>query len=395
MNIFLCFLLLFSVAFGAQVDEIPNPAATDAWLVDQAGILSGEESTRISVLAESMYRDMGVDLVLVTVPEVEGGAVKELATALFNEWRPGDPEANNGVLILFSLGDRRLEMETGYGLESLLPDGWLGTMQQQYMVPAFKEGEYGKGLVQGIEQVDARLRLNPVAARLGAPAPVYDPNPPDPYDPYAYQATEYNPWLDSELMPIYGGAGGGLILIGGATFYIRRRRRVCRAHTPAVRMELLPESEEDAHLSDGQTMEENLGAVKHDVYMCPECSAVKTFSRSLLFSGYGRCPECAHRTASTARSTLVAPSYSHGGKVQISVSCQQCGHSSTKMRSTPKKTRPSSNSSSNSSFGSSSRSSGGRSSSSSSSGGRSSSRSSSSRRGGGGRSGGGGAGSSW
>ena len=402
MSVLLAIWMFCSLAFGAQVDQIPNPASQDAWLTDQAGVLSAEESRRISAMAESMYQDMGVDVVLVTVPQVDGGTPKELATALFNAWRPGDPQANNGLLILFSLGDRRLEMETGYGLESLLPDGWMGTMQQQYMVPAFKEGKYGEGLVRGIQHVDARLRLNPEAARLGAPAPVYDPSPPAADDPYATQASDYNPWLDSELMPIYGGAGGGLLLIGGATLYIRRRRRSCLLHDKPVRMERLSEVDEDEHLNKGQVMEESLGAVEHDVFICPECSATKVFSRSLLFSGYGRCPKCARRTTSKTRSNP------YGGRVQIHINCKHCGHSSSRVRiglagggssiggssssygrsgyagSSARKTSSSSKGSS-SSGGSIGGSGGGRSGGGRSGGGRS----------GGGRSGGGGAGSSW
>ncbi len=395
MSALLAIWMFCSVAFGAQLDEIPNPASQDAWLTDQAGVLSAEESKRISALAESMYRDLGVDVVLVTVAQVNGGTPKELATALFNKWRPGDPQANNGLLILFSLGDRRLEMETGYGLESLLPDGWIGTMQQEFMVPAFKEGHYGEGLLKGMQHVDARLRLNPEAARLGAPAPVYDPNPPMPPPDQVY---EYNPWLDSELMPIYGGAGGGLVLVAGATFYIRRRRRSCLLHDSSVRMERLSEVDEDEHLNKGQVMEESLGAVEHDVFMCPQCSATKVFSRSLLFSGYGRCPKCARRTTSKTRSNP------YGGRVHIHTKCKHCGHSSSRVRIGLAGGEPSDSIGSNSrNYGRSARSASRRSTSSSSrsasSSSRSSSRSSSSRsssrRSGGGRSGGGGAGSSW
>lgn len=394
MSALLAIWMFCSVALGAQFDDIPNPASQDAWLTDQAGVLSAEESKRISALAESMYRDLGVDVVLVTVPQVNGGTPKELATALFNKWRPGDAQANNGLLILFSLGDRRLEMETGYGLESLLPDGWIGTMQQQYMVPAFKEGHYGEGLVKGMQHVDARLRLNPEAARLGAPAPVYDPSPPDAVPDHV--AYEYNPWLDSELMPIYGGAGGGLVLLAGATFYIRRRRRSCLLHDKSVRMERLSEVDEDEHLNKGQVMEESLGAVEHDVFVCPQCSATKVFSRSLLFSGYGRCPKCARRTTSKTRSNP------YGGRVHIHTKCKHCGHSSSRVRIGLAGGESSGSIGGNSGnygwsghAGSTRKPTSSSSSSSHSSPSRSSSSSSSSSRSGGGRSGGGGAGSSW
>ena len=56
---------------------------------------------------------------------------------------------NNGALILVAVDDRQSRIEVGYGLEGVLPDGLTGRIQDQQMLPYFKQGQYEKGIVQG------------------------------------------------------------------------------------------------------------------------------------------------------------------------------------------------------------------------------------------------------
>lgn len=360
-------LLLVFVAWGGQAQDLPNPAATDSFVLDQAELLDPDQEAQIALLAGALYEDLGVDLNVVTVTSVAQGSTKELATELFNTWRIGDPERNTGLLILVSLGDRRMEMETGYGLESTLSDGWLGAMQQQDMVPAFKQGHYGEGLVRGVQEIDLRLRDKPQAVLEGAAAPAYDA-----------QAQEHggsHESGDSNALPIAGGTGGAVLLLGAGLF-VRRRRRTCFEHDKPVVMEKLSEVDDDEHLTEGEIFEEEIGSVQYDIYVCPDCDATKRFSRSILFSGFSRCSQCGHRTTTSSRVTLEAASYVSSGLREITETCLHCDYEYSYTQVIPQKTRSTSSSGgygggSGGSFG------GG--------GGRS----------GGGRSGGGGAGSSW
>lgn len=361
-------LLLVWVAWAGQVDELPNPAATDSFVLDQADLLTDQQEAEITVLAQGLYTDLGVDLNVVTVNAVHSGSTKDLATEIFNTWRIGDPERNTGLLVLLSLGDRRLEMETGYGLESALPDGWLGQMQQVDMVPWFKQGEYGVGLVRGVKALDERMRDKSDAVKEGAAAPAYDMHG---SDHMAHPSSG-----DSNALPIAGGTGVA-VLLAGAGFYVRRRRRTCFEHDKPVVMEKLSEVDDDDHLSDGEVFEEEIGSVQHDVYMCPECQSIKKFSRSILFSGFSRCGQCGHRTSSSARAILEPATYYSSGLAEITETCLHCDFEYSYTKVIPQKTRSSSSSSSGG-FGGGGGSFGG-------GGGRS----------GGGRSGGGGAGSSW
>jgi uncharacterized protein len=327
--------------------------------LDQADLLIPEQEAEITRIAQGLYDELGVDLNVVTVASVEQGSTKELATELFNTWRIGDPERNTGLLVLLSLGDRRMEMETGYGLESALPDGWLGAMQQQDMVPLFKQGFYGDGLVRGVEEIDIRLRDKADVVREGAAAPAYSAAP------HGSSSGQSN------ALPIAGGTGGAVLLVGAGLF-VRRRRRTCFEHEKPILMEKLSEEDDDAHLTDGEIFEEEIGSVQYDIYVCPDCDAIKRFSRSLLFSGFSPCSQCGHRTNSSSTVTLQAATYQSSGLSEVTETCLHCDFEYSYTQVIPQKVRASS-SSSGGSFGG-----GG-------GGGRS----------GGGSSGGGGAGSSW
>lgn len=144
-------------------------------------------------------------------------------------------------------------------------------------------------------------------------------------------------------------------------------------------MLLLDEIADDEKLDAGERAEERLGSVDHLVFVCPGCQWSRSVARVKWFSRYDRCGKCSYKTATESSTTLTHATYDHGGTIQVTQSCQHCGHHHSYTRSTPRRTRPtttSSSSSSRSSFSSSSRSSGGSSF-------------------GGGRSRGGGGGSSW
>ncbi len=92
----------------------------------------------------------GAEVAVVTVPETKPAASpKEFATSLFNEWKIGKKDLNNGVLLLVSQRDRRVEIETGYGVESILPDAKVGQIISSEMTPRFKQGDYNGGVLAG------------------------------------------------------------------------------------------------------------------------------------------------------------------------------------------------------------------------------------------------------
>ena len=365
-------MLLGIVLLAAtQVTQVPDPRPRGSWVVDLPDTLSATAESEINTRVTALRAATGAEVAVVVVQDVSTPTPKDFSTQLFNHWQLGTRERNDGVLVLLVLGQRRLEIETGIGMEAKLPDSWLVEMQQRAMVPKFKRGDFGSGIEAGIREIDTRLRGTDLAAVqplgvTGAPSG----------DPVALGAQPNEPaqagnagdalFCGGTLFALLGGGAGSVF---GFLWLGRRARRCPKCQSDTL---LLDELSDDAHLTESQKKEESIGSVDWQVYVCPGCDFTRTVAKNKWFSGYEKCRGCGAKTMKSASTTLVYATYDHGGQVRVDESCVQCPFRNSYTRSTPRKTRPSSSSSSRSSFGG-SRSSGG----------------------GGGRSRGGGGGSSW
>jgi len=357
-----------------SVSEVPNPRELDSWVSDTADIFSAEEEANMNRLIDALHAETGVEIAVVTVHDVSV-TPKEFSTGLFNDWGIGDAERNDGLLFLLVTEQRRLEMETGIGLDALLPSDWLQDMQELRMVPHFRGGRYGAGIEAGVDEVANRIRYGPAETESGVPVPEQAPvdsrrRQPSHQDDWPSESSGDTPWV-----PI---GGGSLVsLVCGTWFYRRWRwKKWSTCAQCRITMLHLDEVSDDEHLGAGQQKEEELRSRNYHVFICGQCQDTKVRAITRWLSGYSKCGQCTYRTSKTTSTTLVHATYDHGGQVRVTTDCKHCGHHTERIRHTSRKTRPSSSSSS----GGSSR--------------RSSSRSSS-RSFGGGRSRGGGAGSSW
>ncbi|CAK9106690.1 UPF0603 protein YgcG [Durusdinium trenchii] len=140
----------------SQPSEIPSPWARRSWVSDTAGVLSPSAVMQIDHLANEIQRKTGAELVVVTVPGVQGAdhdrkEVKRFTTRLFNSWGIGDRYKNNGVLVLVSTGDRRVEVEIGRGLNEVFNrDEWLQRMIHSQMTPSLRRNLYDQGVTAGV-----------------------------------------------------------------------------------------------------------------------------------------------------------------------------------------------------------------------------------------------------
>lgn len=149
-------IALFPISIAAMpAQEIPNPREQAGnWISDVANILSPDIEGKVNALITKLKTQTGSEMAVVTLPDSQPyGSTKELATELFNRWKIGQAGKDNGVLLVISLGDRRVEIETGYGVEDRLPDAKVGAIIEQRITPAFKAKNYGGGTLAGTEAI--------------------------------------------------------------------------------------------------------------------------------------------------------------------------------------------------------------------------------------------------
>ncbi|MCX5702587.1 MAG: TPM domain-containing protein [Candidatus Omnitrophica bacterium] len=143
----LAFLILTILGYAQNV---PQPAG---WVNDFAGVIDKGNADKLSSLIEEVEQKTTTEIAVVTINSISPYDEKEYARVLFDNWKPGKKGKDNGVLVLLAVKERRWRIETGYGVEGILPDGRCGEIGRNYMVPYLKEGKYGEGLYQGIRAI--------------------------------------------------------------------------------------------------------------------------------------------------------------------------------------------------------------------------------------------------
>lgn len=144
----LCFMLIPGLTLVIRGANFPSP--TSAFYVnDYANILDSETEQYIIRAAATLESKTTAQLVVVTMNTIGDETFEQYTLDLLREWGIGSKDKNNGVLIFLDLTGRRSRIEVGYGLEGALPDGKTGRIQDEYMVPYFKENNFDEGIRQG------------------------------------------------------------------------------------------------------------------------------------------------------------------------------------------------------------------------------------------------------
>ena len=171
-----CLLLCLPAFVGAvtaQRQNAPLPTLT-APVNDFAGVVDASSAAELDRLIRALQAASGDVLTVVTVQSIAPYAdVREYAVTLFaNGGRGiGQKGEDNGALIVLAVAERSVWIEVGYGLEPFITDGFAGETTRQFMVPAFRQGQYGAGLLAGAQRLAGRIAEARHVTLTGVEAP--------------------------------------------------------------------------------------------------------------------------------------------------------------------------------------------------------------------------------
>jgi uncharacterized protein len=126
-------------------------------VVDTAHILSDAARARLTAASKAHEDATTNQVVVLTVPTIGSDSIENYANTVFHAWKLGQKGTDNGVLVVVVPNDRKMRIEVGYGLEGTIPDGAAGEIIRTWMTPAFKAGNYDKGIEDGVAAIVARL----------------------------------------------------------------------------------------------------------------------------------------------------------------------------------------------------------------------------------------------
>jgi uncharacterized protein len=325
-------------------------------------------------VARQVERQTTAQLTVVTVGSLGGKTVESYAHELFNQWGIGRRDVNNGVLFLIAPNERRMRIEVGYGLEPLLTDSLCGEIRDAFIIPRFKARDYRGGIIAGTNELAAILKAHPDASR-GVPgsAPWVVRTPRRDalvatsgvaiaavvlvvvgflvaarriYSPTAFMllsaiafavvaAAAYFTWQTPRPAQPLGWFGGAAVASIASWFFNLRKYLRFGPHGCSkcgTRLELLSEQDDDAKLTPVRRLEEKLGSVDYDVWICPACLNADTERYLKPFSGFTQCPACAARTFKEDPQKVVLPaSTKRAGRARVDGRCVSCRHKTVRM----------------------------------------------------------------
>jgi uncharacterized protein len=151
-SIILLILVLLSTSTFAASAKLPEPSY-DFYVYDGANIIDSDVETYIINVNKELYKKTGAQVVVATVNSLDNIDINSYATSLYEKWKIGSREYDNGILLLIAPNDRNLWIETGYGLEGQFPDSRVKRIIDNYIIPYFAEEEYSNGVVAGFNQI--------------------------------------------------------------------------------------------------------------------------------------------------------------------------------------------------------------------------------------------------
>lgn len=146
----------FRLSSEEQYENYPQPGP--GYVTDLAHVLSNKEKEQIQVWLWQVESRKGVEIAVVTLPSIndypgtDNGSIERFAAGLFNAYGIGNKPANNGILLLVSVNDRKARIELGayYGHSY---DKKSEKIIQQDIIPQFKTGHYSQGITNGVKAI--------------------------------------------------------------------------------------------------------------------------------------------------------------------------------------------------------------------------------------------------
>lgn len=139
--------LLVICGVGAQdFPERPNPPKL---VNDLANIFTPDQVAALEWKLNNYNDSTSTQIAVVTMKSTGDYEIKDYAQRLGQQWGIGQKDKNNGIVLLVAVEDRKVTIQTGYGLEGAVTDAGTKRIIETIIKPYFKEQQYFAGVDAG------------------------------------------------------------------------------------------------------------------------------------------------------------------------------------------------------------------------------------------------------
>lgn len=152
------FLFLFISTSLVFAKDIPNPSG---FVNDFSNVLTNEQKNSLEEKLSNFEKQTTNEIVVITIKSLEGEDIDDYTVKVFENWKIGKDDKDNGVLFLAASDDRKMRIEVGYGMEPFITDGEAGEIIRDVIAPKFKNNDFSGGISDGVDAIIKQIE-NPI-----------------------------------------------------------------------------------------------------------------------------------------------------------------------------------------------------------------------------------------
>lgn len=150
--------LVLALTLTGSAAEVP-PSPTPHYVLDEAGWLRPETFRQLDARLQAYERETSSQLLVALFRKLpENAELTEFSQRVFDAWKPGQADTDNGAILFVFAEDRKLRIHTGYGLEGALPDARCKQIIAEVIAPLLKENRREEAVVRGTEAMIAAAK---------------------------------------------------------------------------------------------------------------------------------------------------------------------------------------------------------------------------------------------
>ena len=354
-------LIIVSLTVNAAtytINDIPNVHLKDKYqfVSDPDGYMSTDAKREVNHHLRSLMDSTSAEVAIVLVESIGREDMDQFAQRLFDRWKIGKADKDNGLLLLFVMDQRRARIHTGYGLEGIIPDITAKNIINYDIVPHMKEGDVDGAIIEASKSICEICKDPDAVGEIWSDQAndAFSATEEGEFDTIMimivllafifsltlffnnisrlrgktnYQKSEimrHNLWVLA-ITSILSALSGAIFFILALVLSRHFRNKPIKCDTCGSKMTKLSEEEDNLYLTPAQDREEQLRSVDYDVWLCPTCGETEIFPFKNKTTSYGQCPHC-HTYASTLIFDKVTrkPTLTHKGIGVHVFECQYC-----------------------------------------------------------------------
>ena len=218
-----CWLLIFGLLILSVASADAITLKFTGFIADEANLLSPQVKNDLNMTLWDLQKKSGADLVVVTLPSLNGRSVEDVALDIGRSYKLGAVGKNNGMVFLTAPDERKMRIELGTGLENKISMNTLENIRDKDILPYYKQNDYANGIARGayvLAETVAQVERVTLTTQGNCPPQIYSSE----HSSHHTRSRSYRPWWFYPLAIIlaifsprrrrfnsgsFGGFGGG------------------------------------------------------------------------------------------------------------------------------------------------------------------------------------------